>query len=63
MALARAHARTGDPVGIAAYLGRSDVFDRAIVSWSAKYAVTNAEDHARLVEAIDTGRVEARPGV
>ena len=31
---------------IAAYLGRSDAFDRAIVSWSAKYAVTNAEDHA-----------------
>ena len=62
MALARAHARTGDPVRIAAYLGRSDVFDRAIVSWSAKYAVTNAEDHARLVEAIDTGRVEAAAG-
>jgi uncharacterized protein (DUF2252 family) len=61
MALARAHARTGDPVRIAAYLGGSDAFDRAIVSWSAKYAATNAEDHARLVDAIEAGRVEARP--
>ena len=61
MALARAHARTGDPVQIAAYLGRSDTFDRAVAAWSAQYAITNDEDHARLLEAIKSGRVEAHP--
>jgi uncharacterized protein (DUF2252 family) len=59
MALARAHARTGDPVQIAGYLGSSDAFDRAIAQWAAQYAVTNENDHAALLEAIDSGRVEA----
>jgi hypothetical protein len=51
MALARAHARTGDAVQIAGYLGGSTAFDNAIASWAAKYAVTNEADHAALVDA------------
>jgi uncharacterized protein (DUF2252 family) len=58
--LARAHARTGDAVRIAAYLGRSDGFDRAIAEFSATYARNNEADHAALVDAIASGRVEAR---
>ena len=63
MALARAHARTGDPVGVAAYLGKSDNFDRAIASWAARYAVTNDKDYVALVDAIKQGRIEAHFGV
>ncbi len=59
MALARAHARTGDPVQLAGYLGKSDAFDRAIGSWAAKYVKTNEADHAALLDAIGTGRVGA----
>jgi hypothetical protein len=59
MALARAHARTGDPVQIAGYLGTSDSFDRAIASFAAKYARTNERDHTALRIAIETGRTEA----
>jgi uncharacterized protein (DUF2252 family) len=60
MALARAHARTGDPVPVAGYLGGSDAFDRAIVSWAAAYTDTTVADHAALVRAIEPGRMEAR---
>jgi uncharacterized protein (DUF2252 family) len=63
LALARAHARTGDPVRIAGYLGRNDVFDRAVVDFSAKYARANEQDHAALLDAIASGRVEARLGI
>jgi uncharacterized protein (DUF2252 family) len=59
MALARAHARTGDPVQLAGYLGKSDAFDRAIASWAAQYAQTNDDDYAALTDAIETGRIEA----
>jgi Uncharacterized protein conserved in bacteria (DUF2252) len=59
MALARAHARTGDPVLIAGYLGKSDAFDRAIASWAAKYADTNDRDYAALLEAIQSGKIAA----
>ncbi|HEY5153404.1 MAG TPA: DUF2252 family protein, partial [Acidimicrobiales bacterium] len=58
-ALARAHARTGDPVAIAGYLGKADTFDRAIAAFSAAYALTNEADHAALRRAIDDGRVDA----
>jgi uncharacterized protein (DUF2252 family) len=57
--LARAHARTGDAVEIAAYLGGSDRFDRAIAEFSAAYARNNEADHAALVEAIGSGRLDA----
>ena len=58
--LARAHVRTGDGVAIAAYLGRSDRFERAIVEFARAYAVTNESDHAALLRAIAEGRIEAR---
>ena len=62
-ALARAHARTGDPVPIAGYLGTSNNFDRAIAEFSARYALVNERDHAALRDAISAGRIEARSGV
>ncbi|UZN01570.1 DUF2252 domain-containing protein [Cellulomonas sp. S1-8] len=55
--LARAHARSGDRVAIAAYLGRSDRFDRAIGEFAEAYARQNASDHAALGEAAASGRV------
>lgn len=57
--LAHAHARSGDPVAIAAYLGQDDDLDRALVEFSARYAAQNADDHRRFVAAISDGRVEA----
>jgi uncharacterized protein (DUF2252 family) len=57
--LARAHARSGDRVAIAAYLGGGDAFDQAIVAFSESYADQNERDHAALVAAIDSGRVAA----
>lgn len=63
LALARAHARTGDPIQIAGYLGTSDTFDRAIAAFSRRYALTNEQDHARLVDGIAEGRVPAQTGI
>jgi uncharacterized protein (DUF2252 family) len=60
--LARAHARTGDPVVIAAYLGRGDSFDRAMGRFAVAYADQNQRDHAALVAAIADDRVEAATG-
>jgi uncharacterized protein (DUF2252 family) len=57
--LARAHARTGDRVAIAAYLGNSDSFDNALARFAESYADTNASDHAALVKAIQSGRLPA----
>ncbi len=57
--LARAHARSGDRVAIAAYLGAGDAFDTAIAEFSERYADQSERDHAALVAAIDAGRVEA----
>ena len=61
--LARAHARSGDRVAIAAYLGRRDTFDHAIADFSAAYADQNDRDHAALRTAIDTGRIPAHEGL
>ena len=61
--LARAHARSGDRLAIAAYLGRGANFDRAIARFSAAYADQNELDHQRLAEAIDAGEVAALRGV
>ncbi|BAJ31881.1 MULTISPECIES: DUF2252 domain-containing protein [Kitasatospora] len=58
-ALARAHARSGDRIAIAAYLGRSDTFDRAIAAFAHHYAKLNTADHARLAAAIASGEVQA----
>ena len=57
--LARAHARSGDSIAIAAYLGSSEVFDRAIAEFAEAYADQNERDHAALLEAIASGRVTA----
>jgi uncharacterized protein (DUF2252 family) len=58
--LARAHARSGDSVAIAGYLGSSQAFDRAIAAFAEVYADQNERDHAALVDAIASGRVEAQ---
>jgi uncharacterized protein (DUF2252 family) len=57
--LARAHARSGDAIAIAAYLGSADVFDRAIAAFAEDYADQNERDHSALLKAIGSGRVEA----
>ena len=59
--LARAHARSGDRIAIAAYLGGSDVFDRAIAEFAAAYADQNERDHKSLVAAVASGRIAAEP--
>jgi uncharacterized protein (DUF2252 family) len=61
--LARAHARSGDPVAIGAYLGDSDAFDQSITDFSERYADQNERDHAEFVTAIREGRLEAVTGV
>ena len=61
--LARAHARSGDRIAIAAYLGEGDRFDRAIAEFAATYADVNERDHQRLGDAIADGRVTAITGV
>jgi uncharacterized protein (DUF2252 family) len=61
--LARAHAKTGDRVAIAAYLGSSDVLDQAMADFAASYADQSERDHARLVEAIKSGRLPCEAGV
>jgi uncharacterized protein (DUF2252 family) len=56
-ALARAHARTGDAVAIAAYLGTSDTFDGAIADFAETYADVNERDYRAYLAAIEDGRV------
>jgi uncharacterized protein DUF2252 len=58
-ALARAHARSGDPVTIAAYLGRGGTFDHAMAEFAARYADRNEQDFAALEAAADAGRIPA----
>jgi len=62
-ALARGHARSGDAIAIGAYLGGSDTFDQAIVEFSLAYADQNELDHAALVAAIESGRLQAQTGL
>jgi uncharacterized protein (DUF2252 family) len=57
--LARAHARSGDAVAIAAYLGSGDAFDRAVAEFAEAYAQQAVDDHTRFMEAIDAGRLSA----
>jgi len=61
--LARAHARSGDRIAIAAYLGTGPRFDEAIARFSAAYADQNELDYERLVEAVRAGEVRAVRGV
>jgi hypothetical protein len=60
--LAKAHARTGDPLAIAAYIGKGAKFDDAIGSYARRYADQNEQDHAQLVDAVARGIVPADEG-
>jgi uncharacterized protein (DUF2252 family) len=60
--LARAHARTGDPMAIDAYIGNGSKFTAAIGQFARRYADQNERDHAQLVSAIAVGAVESLPG-
>jgi uncharacterized protein (DUF2252 family) len=61
--LARAHARSGDRIAIASYLGNSDIFDKAIANFAADYADQTERDHRALADAVAAGRITAERGV
>ena len=61
--LARAHARSGDPVAIAEYLGDSDALDKSVTDFSERYADQNEQDYQQFVNAVRSGRLEAVEGV
>ncbi|MBP6270033.1 MAG: DUF2252 family protein, partial [Rhizobacter sp.] len=58
-ALARAHARSGDPALIAGYIGKGTTFAQAIASFAMAYEEQNQRDHAALIEAVRAGRIDA----
>ena len=62
-ALARSHARSGNPAEIAGYLGPGDVFDKAIASFAMAYADQTERDHATLVAAVKAGRLATETGI
>ena len=61
--LARAHARWGDRIAIASYLGKGDAFDRAIADFSAAYADQNDKDYQAFAAAVKSGRLTAQTGL
>jgi uncharacterized protein (DUF2252 family) len=61
--LARAHARSGDRIAIASYLGKSDAFDQAVADFAAVYADLNERDHEALAQAGRDGRIKVESGV
>jgi uncharacterized protein (DUF2252 family) len=61
--LARAHARSGDRIAIAAYLGGSDKFDQAITQFAGAYADQNERDHQTVIDAVASGRITAERGL
>ncbi len=61
--LARGHARSGDSIAIASYVGRSDTLDRALARFAETYADQNERDHRALLEAVASGRVKAEQGI
>src|SRR4029453_2408830 len=61
--LARAHAPSGDPVAIAAYLGKRDTFDRSITDFSQGYADQNDRDYQAFAAAVRTGGLQPLEGV
>jgi uncharacterized protein (DUF2252 family) len=61
--LARAHARSGDPIAIAEYLGTDDTVDNAIADFSARYADQNQRDYDSFVKAVAVGRIQAVIGI
>ncbi len=60
--LARAHARSGDPLAIDSYLGAATRFDEAMATFASAYADQNEHDYAALRAAVDSGRVAATTG-
>ena len=61
--LARAHARSGDPVAIAAYLGTSDAFNQALADFAETYSEQNERNHAAMATAVAAGRITAQTGL
>jgi hypothetical protein len=61
--LARAHARSGDRVAIAAYLGSSDRFDRAVADFAETYAKLNQKDFSKLQAAVREGQIKVETGL
>ena len=61
--LVRAHARWGDRIGIASYLGQGDGFDRAIAEFSTAYADQNERDYQAFTAAVNFGRLTAHTGI
>ncbi|MDI1451686.1 DUF2252 domain-containing protein [Polyangium sp. 6x1] len=61
--LARAHARSGDRIAIASYLGKADTFDKAIAAFATAYADQTERDHQALAAAVKNGRIQAEIGV
>jgi uncharacterized protein (DUF2252 family) len=61
--LARAHARSGDVIAMAEYLGAGDEFDQSITDFSAAYADQNEKDYLAFTQAVSSGRIEAIQGV
>ncbi|HEY2310181.1 MAG TPA: DUF2252 domain-containing protein [Gaiellaceae bacterium] len=61
--LARAHARSGDRIAMASYLGKGDTFDRALAEFAVAYADQNERDHAALKKAADEGRITVQEGL
>jgi hypothetical protein len=57
-ALARAHAKSGDPCAIGGYLGNSERFDEALADFAVAYANQNEKDHRALLKAIRDGKIE-----
>ena len=62
-ALAEAHARSGDAIAIASYLGAGDSFDRALASFAETYADQNERDYRALKDAVESGRIAAQTGL
>jgi hypothetical protein len=63
LCLARAHARTGDSAWISGYLGNGTVFDEAIGDFAVAYADQVELDYQLLVEAFNSGRIQAQEGI
>jgi hypothetical protein len=61
--LSRAHARSGDPVAIAEYLGKGDQFDRSITDFAERYADQNEQDYQAVATAVRSGRLQALEGI
>jgi predicted alpha/beta hydrolase len=61
--LARAHARSGDPVALAEYLGEDSTFDRSIAKFARRYADQTKRDYEAFLAAIQSGRLQAQEGV